>query len=75
MMTRDEFVSVIRDLRRSLKEHPDEWENRDLDSYLEAIGGWVEDMDGVFRNRGEEPPTDIDWTIFGRALKAATIYE
>jgi hypothetical protein len=46
-----------------------------VDSYLEALTGWVEDMDGFYANRSEEMPKDINWDVFAGALSAAAVYE
>ena len=51
------------------------WENQDIKSFLEAMAGWVEDMDGYYLNKGEKPPVTPTWKTFAEMLRAATIYE
>ena len=48
---------------------PEEWENRDLPSYLEAIAAWVDDMDGYYRNLGEDSPTSPLGRRWGKSCK------
>lgn len=65
----------IRDLHREFVRRGDEWENADLDRFLEALAAWVTASDGWYRNFGKELPSHGDWTFFARALAAATMYE
>jgi hypothetical protein len=73
--TREDLVRFVRGLLSDLKENPDDWENTDLARYLEALAAWVEDMDGVFKNRGEPVPERPDWKTLAQILLAASIYE
>jgi hypothetical protein len=73
--SRDEFVSFVRFLRSSLGAKGNGSENRNLESYLEAIAAWVEDMDGYYQNRGQPVPQQPDWKVLGEILLAATLYE
>ena len=73
--SREHFVSFVRSLLYNLKEDPDSWENRDLGSYLDAIVGWVEDMEGYYANRGESLPQQPNWKVLGQILLAAKFYE
>jgi hypothetical protein len=52
------------------------WENQDLPSFLEAMGAWVNDMDGYFRNvQGRSAPDQPSWQLFAQILLAASVYE
>jgi hypothetical protein len=73
--SREDFVSFVRSLLYNLKEEPDSWENCDIGSYLEAIAGWVEDMDGYYTNQGEPVPQQLNWKVLGQILLAAKFYE
>ena len=73
--SREDLVAFMNSLRSEYGLRPDWWENRDLKSYLEALAGWTEDMDGYFRNHGLEPPLTPTWRVFGMMLIAATMYE
>ena len=69
-----EFASFLRAMQTQLTEHPNEWENNDLASFLGAAAAWVEDMDGYFLNRNEAVPS-VDWRAVAHMLCAATSYE
>jgi hypothetical protein len=73
--SREDLVKFVRALCLSLKERPGEWENADLESYLEAIGAWVEDMNGYFKGRGEAVPEQPTWKTLGQILLSASVYE
>ncbi|WP_174869015.1 DUF7660 family protein [Pectobacterium polaris] len=73
--SKDDLVKLISALARDFKENPDEWENKDLSSYLEAVSSWIEDMDGYYENTNQPLPKDTNWKIFADILVAAKIYE
>lgn len=73
--SRDDFVSFVRDLLRDFEERPESWENRDLETFLDAAAAWTDDMDGYYRNAGEQTPEQPDWRTFARILMAARLYE
>jgi hypothetical protein len=72
---REELVTFIRMLACDLREQPDAWENRDLPSYLDAMAAWIEDMDGYFLHKGEQPPEQPSWKLLSEILMAARSYE
>lgn len=73
--TRNQLVSHIRALQKNIVEFPDEWENKDLSSYLEALSAWLEDCDGYYENRGQEVPNQGNWSLIADMLSAAKVYE
>jgi hypothetical protein len=73
--SKDDMVKFIRSLSDSLARNDEEWENRDLKSFLLAMAGWIEDMDGFYINRGVPVPQNIDWDFFSDVLMAARVYE
>ena len=73
--TRDDFVVFLQQLLRDWRQHPEHWENASLEAYLEAIGAWVQDMEGYYRNRGKPMPKDPTWRSLGEILLAARVYE
>lgn len=73
--SREDFVAFIRALRRDLRDRPASWENADLGSYLEALGAWVEDMDGYYIKKGEVVPEQTQWKYVAGMLLAAKVYE
>jgi hypothetical protein len=66
------FIAALAD---SLDEAPDLWENDSLEAFLRAWSAWLHDSDGYFRARGEEPPQSPSWSLIGKMLLAARVYE
>jgi len=69
------FANFVLKLCADLRENPRLWENQDLGKFLEALGAWIEDMDGYYENMGVEMPRNANWKIFADALMAARVYE
>jgi len=52
------------------------WGNSNLRSFLEALGGWLNDCDGYYTNTDSKLDPNIpNWQIIADALKAAKTYE
>ncbi len=73
--TRHELAEFILSLREDLINNPSEWENPNLERFLESMSGWIVDMHGYFQNIGEPFPEELTWELFGRILLAARSYE
>lgn len=65
----------IDDLRGDLRRNRDDWENVDLDAYLEAMSAWVGSMNNAYRNMGGEVSEQPTWRVFADILLAAKHYE
>ncbi len=70
--SKEDLAELIDELRRDLVHNPDTWENVDLAAYLEALAGWLRDMEGYYEHRGEPVPT---WKLLGEILPAVKMYE
>jgi hypothetical protein len=75
LQSREDFVAFVRALGAHLQKNPEQWVNRDLPAFLEAMSAWVEDMEGYYQNRGEPMPDQPRWQTLGQILLAATVYE
>ncbi len=75
LQTREDFHSFLHNLLRDFKDNPKEWANDSLPSYLEALAGWVDDMDGYYQNCSEPVPIQPTWKTLGQILLAARVYE
>ncbi|KAA8999078.1 hypothetical protein FJU30_15045 [Affinibrenneria salicis] len=75
MTTKDDVIKLIYRLASDRRDNPEQWENRDLSCYLEAMASWIEDMDGFYENTGRRAPGDISWSVLADILQAAKIYE
>ena len=73
--TRQDLISFVKALKKDLKENPNEWENHSLEHYLDSIAGWLEDMDGYYKNLGQAVPNSKDWKLFADILLAGKSYE
>ncbi|WP_218919271.1 DUF7660 family protein [Burkholderia sp. FL-7-2-10-S1-D7] len=75
--TREDFVDFISDFVKSIR-NGQSIENNTVDSYLEAMASWVEDMDGYYENMGIASEMKLDtmnWRVLADIVVAATMYE
>jgi hypothetical protein len=73
--TREDFAAFVQALVADYQRHQQVWENRDLPSFLEALGVWAADLDGFYQNRGETVPDQPSWKLLAQMLLAARVYE
>lgn len=73
--SRKDLAAFVRALQTDLRDNPTSWENASLERFLEALGAWVEDMDGYYLNRGKSVPQRPDWSVVGDMLMGARTYE
>ncbi len=74
--SREDVLRVIAEMRDDLAGTGAwEWENPNLERFLEALQGFLTDLDGYHANRGQEPPAQPGWGLFATTLIAATGYE
>jgi hypothetical protein len=71
----EDLAGFVRDLSHDFQANPGDWENRTLETYLEALAAWVDDCEGYYQNKGEALPKDPNWKFLGQALSAAKVYE
>jgi hypothetical protein len=75
VQSRHDLVAFIYALRGDLATNEAAWENPTLDRYLNALASWTNDMDGYFRNQGQEMPPEPTWQLIAFMLYAAHLYE
>lgn len=73
--TKNDFLEFMDYLIKDLKINPEKWENNNLNTYLEGIQAWTEDMEGYFKNNNQKVPEDINWQFIANILFAAKMYE
>ena len=73
--TKEDFMSFLKALRDDRRTNGREWENPQIDSYLDGIVSWVEDMDGYYHNMGMDIPTNINWSFIATLFYVGKIYE
>lgn len=75
--TREEFVDFMTAFVQSIR-GGESIENNTVDSYLEAMTSWVEDMGGYYENIGIANEVRLDtmnWRVLADIVVAATMYE
>ncbi|MFL5244352.1 MAG: hypothetical protein ACJ8FY_19810 [Gemmataceae bacterium] len=75
LQTHNQFAAFVRHLTQSLHDHPEEWQNQDLPSYLEALAAWVDDMEGYYKSQGATLPLQPSWRTLAEIMLAARVYE
>ncbi len=69
-------IDLLKVIEGLMVENKDSWENVAITDFLEALGSWLDDADGFYKNHGLE--TDAEkpsWQLFADALQAAKNYE
>jgi len=72
---KDQFTEFIGLLVKDFISNPDDWENRDIESFLEGIKSWVEDMEGYYENNNLPIPQNIDWNFLANLFYVGKLYE
>lgn len=72
---KEAFLKFIELLIDDLKNNPEDWENNNLETFLEAMANWIEDMEGYYQNTNQPIPNNINWKVFADILMAAKMYE
>ena len=75
LTTKEDFVEFLELLVQDLRTNPDEWENKSLESYLEAAADWTEGMEWYYLNNNLPVPQNVNWKAFANILIAAKMYE
>ena len=73
--TKDEFLEFLNILTKDFKLNVDEWENKSINNYLEAIESWIEAMVGYYDNSNLPVPNNIDWNFLATIFYVGKIYE
>jgi hypothetical protein len=73
---RQDFIRFIDLLRQNFIDNSDSWENNKLDSFLEAISAYADDIQGYYDNTRQNVDADLpSWQTFADIFKGATLYE
>ncbi len=73
--SKEEFMNFLNELRYDNEQRGEEWENKDINAFLEGVCSWVGDMEGYFRNMNMEIPENIDWKFIATLFYVGKIYE
>lgn len=73
---RKSFIEFLNLLRQDLLKDPSNWENNNLDSFLNALSAYTNDIQGYYDNMGMPVKADNpSWQVFADIFKGATMYE
>lgn len=73
--SKEEFMEFLVELRYDNEHREEEWENKDINTYLDAVYSWVDDMEGYFRNMNMDIPDNINWKFIAILFYVGKIYE
>ncbi|MGN4425334.1 DUF7660 family protein [Bacillus cereus group sp. MYBK30-1] len=73
--SKEDLLKFIIYLQKDFKENKEEWENVEVENYLEALNGWLGDCEGFYMNFEEKMPENIPWKFIAQMLLAAAYYE
>lgn len=76
IQSKTDFINFLKYLHQDFCDHPEQWENVTLESYLEALSAYAQDVDTYYKNN--HIPIDAalpTWRVFADLLKGASIYE
>ncbi|MFD3449748.1 hypothetical protein ACFDTO_34815 [Microbacteriaceae bacterium 4G12] len=73
--TREDFIRFISLLRKDYIEYKTEWENIDLNTYLESLGASAADIPASYENQGIPFPEQPSWQLIAKLLLMAAYYE
>ena len=73
--SKDDFTEFVGILMQDFQNNKDEWENKTLDTYLQAIQHYTEDLDGYYISQNAPVPENVPWKVFAVILLAAKMYE
>lgn len=69
------LAEFIDELKQSLIDDPQEWENGNLVEFLDALSSWIYDIDGYYFNLNLPLPETPTWKTFAEMLIGAKYYE
>ena len=72
---REDFIIFLEKLLEDFRREKN-WENNNLESFIEGMLSWVEDADGYYKNINQmEVLSNPSWRLFADILIASTMYE
>lgn len=73
---RQTFIQFLDLLRKDFLHNPENWENKTLPDFLEALSACTTDIQGYYQNMKQNVNADEpSWSTFADIFKSATIYE
>lgn len=74
--TKNTFIDFLEKFREDLKQNSENWENLDLNDFLEAMSRYTADIQRYYDNTNQDIDSEKpSWSLFADILKGASIYE
>ncbi|WP_346534514.1 hypothetical protein [Micromonospora sp. DPT] len=73
--THEDLTGFMFALAANLDNDPEAWENRTLESYLDALQRFTKSLNSWARNNGQAVPVQPTWQLMARLLLIARTYE
>lgn len=73
--SRGDLITQLNRISQEIRQGTRTVENNTAADLLAAAAAWIADMDGYYRNKGEEPPSEPTWATVGDIFSAALVYE
>ena len=73
---KESFVAFLHLLSQDFVNNSNDWENKTIDTFLEALGRYASDIQGYYDNTGQKVNAEEpSWQTFADIFKGATMYE
>lgn len=73
---RESFVNFTKHLFENFQKNGENWQNNNLELFLDALSTYSEEVKGYYNNvHPEKNPEHATWRIFADILSGAVIYE
>lgn len=73
---RKDFAAFVSALQNDFLKNGDNWENNNLNNFLEAMSAYANDIQGYYNNTNSRINADEpNWQTFADILKGAIVYE
>jgi hypothetical protein len=73
--SREDLSRFIGELADDLEDRPPDWQNPELDMYLDSMSRWLLSLPQLKRNLGEPLEEELTWSLIARLLYAGKVYE
>jgi len=76
VIDRQSFIEFMGLLHQDFRKNSENWQNRTLNDFLEAIGRYTNDIQGYYDNTNKNVNADQPtWQVFADIFRGSTIYE
>lgn len=74
--SKHDFIELVGKLASDFRASPENWESKSIDTYLETIARYAEDIPGLYKNLNiDTNANEASWQLFADLLVGSSIYE